>query len=71
MSVFAVSNTDPNNPEPSDKVALVEYKSNVKLFYLKENEGKVKTTVTKEENGMNKVTKEQNGVEMSYYEWLV
>ncbi len=34
----------------------------------KKNEGKVKTTVTKEENGMNKVTKEQNGVEMSYYE---
>ena len=34
----------------------------------KKNEGKVKTTVTKEENGMNKITKEQNGVEMSYYE---
>ena len=34
----------------------------------KKNEGRIKTTVTKEENGMNKVTKEQNGVEMSYYE---
>jgi len=34
----------------------------------KKNEGKIKTTVTKEENGMNKITKEQNGVSMSYYE---
>lgn len=34
----------------------------------KNNEGRIKTTVTKEENGMKKVTKEQNGVEMSYYE---
>ena len=36
---------------------------------LKEkNKGKVKTTVTNEENGMKKITKEQNGVSMSYYE---
>ncbi len=32
------------------------------------NKGKVKTTVTNEENGMKKITKEQNGVSMSYYE---
>ena len=32
------------------------------------NKGKVKTTVTNEENGMKKITKEQNGVRMSYYE---
>ena len=34
------------------------------------NKGKVKTTVTNEENGMKKITKEQNGVSMSYYERL-
>ena len=32
------------------------------------NKGKVKTTITNEENGMKKITKEQNGVSMSYYE---
>ena len=32
------------------------------------NKCKVKTTVTNEENGMKKITKEQNGVSMSYYE---
>ena len=32
------------------------------------NKGKVKTTLTNEENGMKKITKEQNGVSMSYYE---
>ena len=32
------------------------------------NKGKIKTTVTNEENGMKKITKEQNGVSMSYYE---
>ena len=32
------------------------------------NKGRVKTTVTNEENGMKKITKEQNGVSMSYYE---
>lgn len=34
----------------------------------KKNEGKIKTTVTEEDNGMRKVVKEQNGVSMSYYE---
>ena len=34
----------------------------------KNNEGKIKTTVTEEDNGMRKVVKEQNGVSMSYYE---
>ena len=34
----------------------------------RKNKGKVKTTVTNEENGMKKITKEQNGVSMSYYE---
>ena len=32
------------------------------------NKGKVKTTINNEENGMKKITKEQNGVSMSYYE---
>ena len=35
---------------------------------MSKNKGKVKTTITNEENGMKKITKEQNGVSMSYYE---
>ena len=34
----------------------------------KQNEGKVKTTVTEEPNGMKKITKQQGNVSMEYYE---
>jgi len=34
----------------------------------KQNEGKVKTTVTEESNGMKKITKQQGNVSMEYYE---
>ena len=40
----------------------------IKKELEEKNKGKVKTTVTNEENGMKKITKEQNGVSMSYYE---
>ena len=39
-----------------------------KCYLEEKNKGKIKTTVTNEENGMKKITKEQNGVSMSYYE---
>ena len=34
----------------------------------KQNEGKVKTTVTEQPNGMKKITKQQGNVSMEYYE---
>ena len=34
----------------------------------KQNEGKVKTTVTEQSNGMKKITKQQGNVSMEYYE---
>ena len=40
----------------------------IKKELEEKNKGKIKTTVTNEENGMKKITKEQNGVSMSYYE---
>jgi len=59
----------------SANMSMQDYNEQKRKMLLKrkkeleeKNKGKIKTTVTNEENGMKKITKEQNGVSMSYYE---
>ena len=59
----------------SANISFAEYNEKRKRAFArkrkqleKQNEGKVKTTVTEEPNGMKKITKQQGNVSMEYYE---